>query len=66
MKLINSVAQGLTASKDADIYFWRLTKLQQEQKLTLQVVTEECKKIINLRHDTDKIENKNCSHIHAC
>lgn len=46
--------------------FSRIKKLEQDKKLTVQSVTEESQRIINLRHDTDKTEGKICSQIHAC
>lgn len=59
--------QELTARKDADhIYPHILTKIEKDQKLTLQAVAEECLRVINLRHDTDKTEENDCSQIHMC
>lgn len=34
--------------------------------MTLQSVAEECQRIINLRHEANKIKEKDYSHTHAC
>lgn len=48
----------LNLLKDAEIRSHLLTKLNQDPKLTLKTVAEECQRILNLRHDTKKIEGK--------
>ena len=50
--------QVLTAPKDANIKSRLLSKLEQDSKMTLQNITEECQPIINLRHGTAKTEEK--------
>ena len=50
--------QGLTAPKDAEIRSRLLTKLEQDQKITLQNLVEECQHILNLRADTALVRNK--------
>ena len=42
-----------------------LTKLEQDQKITLQSLAEECQRILNLRADTAKIEERDISNIHT-
>ena len=56
--------QGLTTPKDAEIRVRLLSELEQDSKLTLQNIAEECQRIINLRHDTVKLK-KDMSHIHS-
>ena len=48
--------QGLTANKDAEIRTRILTSLDRDTNLTLRKVAEECNRIENFRHDTQKIE----------
>ena len=50
--------QGLTAPGDAEIRARLLTKLEQDQKITLQNLAEECQRILNLRSGTAKIEER--------
>lgn len=49
--------QGLTAKGDAEIRARILTKLEQNQKLTLQEISDEFQIILNLRHK--KLKKKN-------
>ena len=56
--------QGLTAPKGTEIRSRRLLKLEQDSKLPLQNIAEECQRIINLRYDAAKIEERDISHIH--
>ena len=51
--------QGLTAPKDVEIRSRLLSNLEQDLKLTLQNIPEECQCIINLHHETAKIEERN-------
>ncbi|XP_029651740.1 uncharacterized protein LOC115224914 [Octopus sinensis] len=51
--------KGLVATEDAEIRKRILSKLNQDVKLTLQNVAEECQQIINLRDDTTKMKDKN-------
>ena len=57
--------QGLTSSKDKNIRSRILTKLEQGSEVTLQKVTEECQKMVNLKHDNTQIEEKDISRVHA-
>lgn len=54
---------GLTSSKESEIRLCILSKLEQDQKWTLQSVAEECQQILNLKHKTDKIEGKIGRHL---
>ena len=53
--------QGLTAPTDAEIRLRLLMKLEQDQKITLQNLADECQRILNLRADTAKIDQYSCS-----
>lgn len=55
--------QGLTAPEDVEIRTRIMSKLEQNPKIRLQMVTEEFKRIENLRHDTVKIEEHGVSNI---
>ena len=48
--------QGLTAPEDGEIRTRILSKLEQNPKISLQMVAEECERLENLRHDTARIE----------
>ena len=50
--------QGLTALNDPAIRSRLLSKLEQDSKLTLQNIAEECQRIIDLCHGIAKIEEK--------
>ena len=54
--------QGLTASTDAEIRPRLLTKLEQDQKITLQNLAYESQRILTFRADTAKIEEQDTSH----
>ena len=56
--------QGLTSSKDKDIRSRILTKLEQDSEINLQRITEECQRIMNLKHDNTEIEEKDISRVH--
>ncbi|XP_014781926.1 NFX1-type zinc finger-containing protein 1 [Octopus bimaculoides] len=49
---------GLTAEKDAEVRTRIFAKLEQNQDVTLQQVSEECERIVRLRHETEEIECK--------
>ncbi|XP_029633827.1 uncharacterized protein LOC115209534 [Octopus sinensis] len=49
---------GLTAEKDAKVRTRIFAKLEQNQDVTLQQVSDECERIVKLRHNTEKIEHK--------
>ena len=50
--------KGLMAERDLEIRSRILSKLEVDLKLTLQVVAEECERIMNLKHDTVKIQER--------
>ena len=50
--------QGLMALKDKDIHSRILTIMEQDPEITLQKVTEECQRLINVKHDKTHIEEK--------
>ena len=50
--------QGLTAERDSEIQSCILSNLEADLKLRLQAVAEEYERIMNLRHDTAKIQEK--------
>ena len=54
----------LTALKDIEIRSRLQSKLEQDSKLTLQIIVEEYQRITILRHDTAKIGERDISHIH--
>ena len=51
--------QGLASNKDKVIQSKTLTMLEQDTEITLQKVSEECQKLINIRRDNICIEEKN-------
>jgi len=55
--------QGLTAPKDKDIRSRILTIMEQDPEITLQKVTEECQRLINVKRDNSHIEEKNISQV---
>ena len=55
--------QGLTSNKDKMIRSKILTMLEQDTEITLQKVSEECQKLINIRRDNICIEEKNVARI---
>ena len=55
--------QGLTASRDKDIRSRILNKLEQDPDITLQKITEECQRILNIKHDNKQIEEKDISRV---
>ena len=55
--------QGLTAVKDKDIRSRILTMIEQDFEITLQKVTEECQRLINVKRDNTRIEKKNISRV---
>ena len=50
--------QGLTSNKDKVIWSKILTMLEQDTEITLQKVSEECQKLINIKQDNICIEEK--------
>ena len=55
--------QGLIAPKDKDICSRLLTIMGQNLKIILQKVTEECQRLINIKYNNARIEEK-ISHMH--
>ena len=55
--------QGLISNKDRVIRSKILTMLEQDTEITLQKVSEECQKLINIRRDNICIEEKNVARI---
>ena len=54
---------GLTAAKDKDIRSRILTTTEQNSDITLQKVSEECQRLINMKRDIVSIEEKNISRV---
>ena len=50
--------------RDKDTRSRILTKLEQDPDITHQKLTEECQRIVNLKHDNTKIEEKDISQVH--
>lgn len=48
---------GLQSSDDAFIRLKLLDKIEADPKCTIQTLTEECKRLLNLKHDTKMIED---------
>ena len=57
--------QGLTSPCKKEVSTRLLIKLEQDQKITLQSLAEECQRILNLRADTEKIEERVISNIYS-
>ena len=57
--------QRLTSAFEKEGHTRLLTKLEQDQKIVLQSLAEECQRILNLRADTAKIEERDISNIHT-
>ena len=56
---------GLAAPEDGEIRTRVLSKSEQNPKIRLQMVEEECEPIENLRRDTARIEERDLSKINA-
>ena len=56
---------GLQSAQDSDIRTRLLNRLEQDPDLTLQAVTTECQRLVNLKHDTAMIERRSPSEVHA-
>ncbi|KAK4468996.1 hypothetical protein MN116_000138 [Schistosoma mekongi] len=60
---------GLQSQADADVRTRLLSRIEQNDDMTLQMVTTECQRLVNLKNDTTLIENKGNaslnSNIHA-
>ena len=55
--------QGLTAVKNKDIRSRILTMMEQDPEITQQKATEECQRLINVKRDNTRIEEKNISRV---
>ena len=53
----------MTESRGKDIRSKLLSKMEQDPNITLQKVMEEAQRIVNLKHDNTKIEEKVISYI---
>ncbi|CAH8528395.1 unnamed protein product [Schistosoma rodhaini] len=53
---------SLQSSEDPDIRTRILSKMEQCPNVTLQEVTTECQRLVNLKHDTSMVENSNYFH----
>ena len=51
------------APKDKDNRFSILIILKQDPEITLQKITEECQRLINVKRDNKRIDEKNISHV---
>ncbi|EYC14402.1 hypothetical protein Y032_0040g184 [Ancylostoma ceylanicum] len=48
---------GVQSSEDAFIRLKLLDKIESDPNCTIQILAEECKRLLNIRHDTKMIEN---------
>ena len=49
-------ACGLRSTSDRDVRTRILSKIEQNSDITLQQVTEECQRLVNLKHDSDMVQ----------
>ena len=56
-------AQGLVSAEDAEVRRQVLTKLEDEQGLTLQKLAEDYQRVISIKYDSKTIEESGVSHI---
>lgn len=49
---------GLNNPEDADIRTRILARIEQESNMTLQMVTTDCQRLLNLKHDTAMVQQK--------
>lgn len=47
---------GLQSSQDADIRTRLLSRLEQDKDITVKTLTAECQRLVNLKHDTNMIQ----------
>ncbi|XP_065083395.1 uncharacterized protein K02A2.6-like [Ochlerotatus camptorhynchus] len=52
---------GLKSDKDADVRMRLLSKIEERNDVTLEQLSEECQRLLNLRHDTAMIEENSMS-----
>nr|CAJ00233.1 TPA: gag-pol polyprotein [Schistosoma mansoni] len=53
---------GLQSPVDADIRTRTLTRIEQDPNISLQSVSEDCQRMVNLKHDTNLVE-RNSEHV---
>lgn len=53
---------GLQSEVDADIRTRILARIEQDPNISLQLVSEECQRIVNLKNDTNVVE-RNSRHV---
>ena len=51
--------QGLTAPRDKEVRSSVLAIMESDPQITLQKITEECQRLINIKNDKTRIEEKN-------
>ena len=56
-------AQGLVSAEDAEIRCRVLTKLENEQGLTLKKLAEDCQRVVSVKSDSKTIEESGVAHI---
>ena len=56
-------AQGLVSAEDAEVRRRVLTKLENEQGLTLQKLAEDCQRVISVKYDSKTIEESDVAQI---
>ena len=56
-------AQGLISAEDAEIRRRVLTKLENEQGLTLKILAEDCQSVVSIKSDSKTIEESGVAHI---
>ena len=56
-------AQGLVSAEDAEVRRRVLTKLENEQGLTLQKLSEDCQRVISVKCDSKTIEESGVAQI---
>ena len=56
-------AQGLVSAEDAEIRRRVLTKLENEQGLTLKKMTEDCQRVVSVKSDSKTIGESGVAHI---
>ena len=56
-------AQGLVSPEDAEIRRRVLTKLENEQGLTLKKLAEDCQRVVSVKSDSKTIEESGVAHI---
>ena len=57
------LAQGLVSADDAEVRRLVLTKLENEQGLTLQMFAEDCQRVISVKYDSKTIEESGVAQV---